>query len=116
MSSNDKKGGKKKRQPRYLRNRAKYESQYTAFDLKEKSPIRNGMVYDRPVNDLAFGIAFIICFIVWVGIAGYGISNADLQKVFAGVDSDHQVCGTGSALPYKFLLVQQPKVSVLENG
>jgi len=80
MNSNDNnnKGGKKKRTPRYLRNRVKYEAQYSAFDLKEKSPVRNGMVYDRPTNDLGFGIAFVICFVVWVGIVGYGISNADM--------------------------------------
>lgn len=70
----DNSGNKRKREHKYLRNRRKYEAQYTAFDLKTESPIRNGMVFDRPTNDMIYGICFIIFFIAFIGITAYGIS------------------------------------------
>jgi hypothetical protein len=103
---------KKKKQPKFLRNRAKYEQQYTEFNVTEKSPIRNGMVYDRQANDIIFGIAFIISFIGWVGIVGYGIHVSNLQKIFAGVDSDQNVCGVGKAVGKDYLLLQVPSFTI----
>ena len=44
---NQDKKKKKKKQHRFLRHRDKYSNDIDGFDVTQKSPIRDGMVYER---------------------------------------------------------------------
>ena len=99
MSDNNQQDGqkkKKKKQHRFLRHRDKYKSDIDAFDVTAKSPITNGMVYERAATDVFCAIAFGVAVVVWFGILGVSISQGDVQRIFAGVNGDNLICGAGS--------------------
>ena len=52
-------------------------------------------MYDRVATDVPIGICFVICVIIWVVIVAYAISKGNVQKILAGVDGLHNVCGDG---------------------
>jgi len=47
----------------------------TEFKLSEKSEFKDGMVMERKRTDVAFGIVFVVFFLVWIGIDVYGLTT-----------------------------------------
>jgi hypothetical protein len=97
--------GKKK--DRYSRHRDKYSGEYNSFDLKSKSQIRNGFVRDRACTDMFCAVALVVCSLAFFGVAGYALASGSVERIFSGVDGDHNVCGQKGTKTanYPYLLV-----------
>ena len=84
---------KKKKGPRFLRHRAKYENDINGFNVTEKSPIRNGMVMERQCTDMFCGVVLVVCALAFFGVFGYAVSKGKVERIFAGVDQHGKMCG-----------------------
>jgi hypothetical protein len=75
----------------------KYKSEIDGFDLKSKSQIRTGIVTERSCTNMFCLVLFLATILVMVGLTWVGFNQGDVQKLIAGVDGDHNICGTGEA-------------------
>lgn len=78
QQQNDQSKKKKKKQHRFLRHRDKYSNDIDGFDVTAKSPIKDGMVYERAATDVFCAIAFAICVVAWFAILGYSLAKGDI--------------------------------------
>ena len=88
----DRSSGKKKGS-RFMRHREKYSSEIDGFNLQDKSQIKNGLVRERACTDMFCAIALVVCAIGFFGVAGYALTTGKIERIFSGVDGDHNVCG-----------------------
>lgn len=58
---------------------------------------------NRKLTDFICLIVFIVFAVTMVGAALYGYSNGNPSKLFSGIDSDGNFCGSGNATGYPYL-------------
>mmetsp|Transcript_8407 Transcript_8407/g.14059 ORF Transcript_8407/g.14059 Transcript_8407/m.14059 type:complete len:166 (-) Transcript_8407:1439-1936(-) len=73
--------------------RSKHLAAINEFSIKSKTPIENGLVYERRTTDFAFLIIFVLFMLSMVGMGGYGLKKGNITKLLAPIDSDKNMCG-----------------------
>jgi len=73
----------KKPTSKFERKQKKHQAAIGGFDVREKSPITNGLVLDRRPTDVLFCIIFLAFMLSMVGMGIYSFIEGNIQNLIA---------------------------------
>ena len=93
MSEEQPKQKRFQKKPRFLKNREKYADKIAEFDMGASSQVKDGIVGERQVTDMFFGVCFMVFCLVFAILILFGIATGDLNNLNRRADADGGICG-----------------------